>query len=116
MRMGVPAMRTTMGAVTCLICLLQRLPAAEEIFAPGASLKVESGGGVGGEGPAWRAACFAGEQRKPVRLRGAVVDANTGRPLACRIYLQSEGGEWFFPKSESPQGSALAYRKKRDEL
>jgi hypothetical protein len=31
------------------------------------------------------AAGFADENRKLVRLRGAVVDANTGRPLACRI-------------------------------
>jgi hypothetical protein len=61
-------------------------------------------------------ASFAEENRKPVRLRGAVVDADTGRPLACRIYLQAEGGEWFFPNSESPQGSALPYRKKRDDL
>src|SRR5260370_41476807 len=57
------------------------------------------------------AAGFADENRKPVRLRGAVIDADTGRPLACRIYLQATGGEWFFPKSESPQGSALPYRK-----
>src|SRR5437867_2891504 len=62
------------------------------------------------------AAGFADENRKTVRLRGAVVDADTGRPLACRIYVQAEGGEWFFPNSESPQGLALPYRKKRDEL
>src|SRR5215471_13891681 len=62
------------------------------------------------------AADFANKDRKPVRLRGAVVDADTGRPLACRIYLQAEGGEWFFPNSQSPQGSAHTYRKKRDDL
>src|SRR5262249_44793565 len=56
------------------------------------------------------------ENRKPWRLRGPVVDADTGRPLACRIYLQAEDGQWHFPNSESPQGSALPYRKKRDDL
>src|SRR5438552_1495237 len=29
------------------------IAADEPIFAPGASLKLEAGGGVGGEGPAW---------------------------------------------------------------
>src|SRR6516164_1573041 len=62
------------------------------------------------------AAGFADKDRKTVRLRGAVVDADTGRPLACRIYLRAEAGEWFFPNSESPQGSAHPYRKKRDDL
>jgi gluconolactonase len=46
-------MRTSIGAVVCLLILLGRLSAAEEIFAPGAMLKVEAEGGVGGEGPAW---------------------------------------------------------------
>jgi len=46
-------MRASIDAVVCLFLLLQRLPAAEEIFAPGAMLKVEAEGGVGGEGPAW---------------------------------------------------------------
>jgi gluconolactonase len=46
-------MRISIGAVVCLFILLERLPAAEEIFAPGATLKVEAEGGVGGEGPAW---------------------------------------------------------------
>src|ERR1043166_3645238 len=38
------------------LCVAAVLPAAageEGIFAPGAALKVEAGGGVGGEGPAW---------------------------------------------------------------
>jgi gluconolactonase len=46
-------MRTSISAAVCLFCLLEQLPAAEEIFAPGATLKVEAEGGVGGEGPAW---------------------------------------------------------------
>jgi gluconolactonase len=39
------------------LCLLLIVPlpvaAAEAVFAPGAKLKVEAGGGAGGEGPAW---------------------------------------------------------------
>jgi gluconolactonase len=31
----------------------ERAPAGGEVFAPGAKLKVEAGGGAGGEGPAW---------------------------------------------------------------
>jgi gluconolactonase len=46
-------MRTSIAAVVCLFLLVVPLPAAEEIFAPGTSLKVEAEGGIGGEGPAW---------------------------------------------------------------
>jgi gluconolactonase len=46
-------MRTSIGTLICLFVLLERLPAADDIFAPGATLKVEAEGGVGGEGPAW---------------------------------------------------------------
>jgi gluconolactonase len=46
-------MRISIGAVISLFFLLPRLPAAEEIFAAGAKLKVEAEDGVGGEGPAW---------------------------------------------------------------
>jgi gluconolactonase len=47
-----------MRSLPCaLLCLVAVLPsgrtAAEAIFAAGAKLKVEAGGGVGGEGPAW---------------------------------------------------------------
>ena len=45
------------GRFTMMVCWLaisvSRASAAEEIFAPGATLKVEAEGGVGGEGPAW---------------------------------------------------------------
>src|SRR5438105_1815699 len=55
--------------------------------------------------------CAARDQ-KPLRLHGRVVDADTGLPLACRLYLQAEDGAWFFPKSESPTGSAIPYQRK----
>jgi hypothetical protein len=53
MNAGEPAMRILIGTAVCLFLSLERLPAADEIFAPGAKLKVEAERGVGGEGPAW---------------------------------------------------------------
>jgi hypothetical protein len=44
-------------------------------------------------------------------LRGQVVDADTGWPISCRVSIRGEDGSWFFPASESPQGSAVTYRK-----
>ncbi len=52
----------------------------------------------------------AAEARK-AGVRGAIVDAADGRPLAARIYVQSSSGEWLFPSSTSPEGSALRYQK-----
>src|SRR5262249_50932359 len=59
------------------------------------------------EDPGWRAAA------QTVPLRGAVVDADTGRPLPARVYLQAKDGTWHFPASASPAGSAVPYRKQR---
>lgn len=50
-------------------------------------------------------------QPKPVRLRGAVVDAVTGKPIAARVYVQAEDGAWFHVKSGDANGSAVPYRK-----
>src|SRR3954462_13939326 len=44
-------------------------------------------------------------------LRGEVVDADSGRPIPCRVSIRGEDGSWFFPESESPRGSAIPYRK-----
>jgi gluconolactonase len=44
-------MRPVLACLACLAALAAR--ADEAIFAPGAKLKVEAGGGAGGEGPAW---------------------------------------------------------------
>jgi hypothetical protein len=54
-------------------------------------------------------------EEKRGRLRGEVVDAKTGNPIASRVYIQAEDGKWFFPRSESPGGSAVAYRKERGD-
>jgi hypothetical protein len=44
-------------------------------------------------------------------LKGDVVDVDTGEPVACRIYIQDEKGKWYFPRSASPDGSAVVYKK-----
>jgi hypothetical protein len=48
-----------------------------------------------------------------VSVRGQVVDSLTGQPLPARVYLRSAAGRWFFPRSDSPAGSAIEYRKER---
>jgi hypothetical protein len=45
-------------------------------------------------------------------LTGQVLDAGTQRPIPSRVYIQSEVGQWFFPESASPQGSAVRYEKR----
>jgi len=52
---------------------------------------------------------FAAE--KAVVFNGEVADADTGELLAHRIYIRAENGKWYFPKSASPDGSAVVYRK-----
>jgi hypothetical protein len=44
-------------------------------------------------------------------LRGEVLDAESGRPLACRLSIRAADGLMFFAKSASPDGSAVEYRK-----
>lgn len=46
-------------------------------------------------------------------LTGLVTDARTGAPIPSRVYIQSGSGEWLFPESASPDGSAVAYQKNR---
>ncbi len=48
-----------------------------------------------------------------VALRGVVVDARTGEPLPCRVYVRSSDGTWHFVRSNSPKGSAVVYDKER---
>ncbi|MHC4890876.1 MAG: CehA/McbA family metallohydrolase [Planctomycetota bacterium] len=52
---------------------------------------------------------FAAE--KAVVLNSEVVDADTGELLAHRMYIRAKNGKWYFPKSASPDGSAVVYRK-----
>jgi len=46
-----------------------------------------------------------------VTVTGEVVDADTGAPVACRIYIRSEDGKWHFARSAVPDGSAVVYKK-----
>jgi hypothetical protein len=46
-------------------------------------------------------------------LQGEVVDAAGGAALPARVYIQASDGRWFFVKSASPQGTAVAYSKSR---
>src|SRR5260370_14741618 len=47
-------MRFCVAVLSCvLISLASRASAQDAIFAPGAKLKVEAEGGIGGKGPAW---------------------------------------------------------------
>src|ERR1700730_13640902 len=83
----------------CSVIFGSGVCAADEIFAPGAKLKVEAEGGVGGEGPAWHPKLGlltsgnnhvneldrAGKStvyRKGAGTNGLLFDA-TGRLLAC---------------------------------
>jgi hypothetical protein len=44
-----------------------------------------------------------------------VTDSATGRPVPCRVYVEGEDGTWHFPKSEAKAGSAVEYRKQRQD-
>jgi len=58
---------------------------------------------------------LAGDQGPPAAqatvVRGEVVDADSGRAVPSRVSIRGEDGTWFFPESESSQGSAVPYRK-----
>jgi len=42
-------------------------------------------------------------------FRGSIVDADSGKPIAARVYLRNAAGEWLFVKSTAMNGSALPY-------
>src|SRR6185503_17464197 len=46
-----------------------------------------------------------------VRLTGKIVEQ--GKAVAARVYLQGDGGRWFFPKSAAAAGSALLFQRER---
>lgn len=46
-------------------------------------------------------------------IKGRIVEAETGKALAARLYVKSDEGKWFIAKSQSPDGSAVEYRKER---
>ena len=46
-----------------------------------------------------------------VTVTGEVVDADTGAPLACRVYIRGTDGQWHFARSAGAAGSAVTYQK-----
>ena len=44
-----------------------------------------------------------------VTLSCRVVDAETGEPLACRLYITGEDGKSYFAESTAPEGTAIKY-------
>jgi hypothetical protein len=56
-------------------------------------------------------ACSMSKAQNVTFLNGQIVDANSGKLLACRIYICDENGQWYFPRSASPKGSAIVYQK-----
>lgn len=55
----------------------------------------------------------SGQTEKTTPLHARIVDADTGRLLPARLYIQSSEGRWFWARSQSPEGSAVEYRKQR---
>ena len=49
---------------------------------------------------------------QPTSFRGEVVDADTGRPIPCRVSIRGEDGSWHFPEPASSEGSVVPYRKR----
>lgn len=45
-------------------------------------------------------------------LRGEVVDASSGKPLACRLYIRNANGDYFLAVSAHAEGNAVPYDKK----
>ena len=44
-------------------------------------------------------------------LRGRILDSQTGKLIAARIYLEDAKGRWFFVESAAVKGSAVRYDK-----
>ncbi|MBI3855421.1 MAG: hypothetical protein HY293_06995 [Planctomycetes bacterium] len=44
-------------------------------------------------------------------LRGSVVDADSGKPIPCRVTIRGADGAFYFARSAAPDGSAVEYRK-----
>jgi hypothetical protein len=55
------------------------------------------------------------EEKKPVRLRGEVLDTDTGKPIPARVYVQGEDGKWHHTQADGKEGSAVPYRRQRGE-
>ena len=52
---------------------------------------------------------FATPALAATEFRCTVVDADTGQPLPCRVYVESADGEYLFVESADPAGSTVQY-------
>ncbi len=43
-------------------------------------------------------------------VRGETLDAQSGQPLGCRLSIRDRNGVWYFPDSDSTNGTALPYQ------
>lgn len=57
----------------------------------------------------------AANDLRAAELRGRIVDDASGQPVAARIYVQGADGQWYFPRSASPEGSALELKRQAGE-
>lgn len=47
-----------------------------------------------------------------LNVEGEILDADTGRPIPARLHIQDAAGQWYFPKSTSPQQPAIRYERR----
>lgn len=50
--------------------------------------------------------------RPEFRVEGEIKDASTGKWVPARIYVHGNDGRWYFPKTMSREGTAVAYNRR----
>lgn len=53
----------------------------------------------------------ANENQQSVPVGFEVVDAETQKPLPCRVYVEDKDGQWFFAEPTTSDGTAVRYEK-----
>ncbi len=56
---------------------------------------------------------LAAAEQPATGIHGTILDADTGKPLPAQITIRSTDGKYYFPRSESTNGSAVELRKER---
>src|SRR5207249_1656839 len=51
-------------------------------------------------------------QSQTITLQAQVVDSDSGKLIACRLYIQRSDGSWHYAKPAVPTGSAVEYKRK----
>ena len=49
------------------------------------------------------------------KLTGTIREDRSGQPVAARLYIRSEKGEWHFAAVTDPAGKAVPYKKQRSD-